>query len=66
MAVQMNKIKCSHEKCKFYNGCMICTPALKGGTFSPILKLRLENLFWRLKCFSYTEKGEENDRIFPV
>lgn len=56
MSVQMNKIKCTVEDCKFENGCLVVNTVENGARFSPILKLRLEDLTWKLKCFSYTSK----------
>lgn len=71
MAVQMNEIRCDRYDCKFRDGCIVCNSVEKGARFSPVLKLKLESLVWKLKCFSYVnKKGEENgrerERIFPV
>ena len=62
MAVQMTKIKCPmKEQCKFRDGCMVNKFPSEGATFSPVLKLRLENLEWKVKCFSFVK---ENKGIF--
>jgi hypothetical protein len=57
MAVQMNRIECpKQDECKFASGCMVVKAVKDGATFSPVLRLRLENLEWRVKCFSFVSK----------
>lgn len=67
MPVQMNEIKClNSDNCKFGDGCIVCNSVNGGARFSPILKLKLESLNWKLKCFSFIQhrKGEGNGKIF--
>jgi len=67
MAVQMNEIKCYHsEECRFGSGCIVVNSVDSGAKFSPILKLKLESLNWKLKCFSFIQqnKGGSNGKIF--
>ena len=57
MAVKMNNIYCPHaEDCKYKEGCIVVNNVEDGARFSPSLKLKLESLTWKVKCFSYVEK----------
>lgn len=65
MAVEMNKIVCPSDDCKFRSGCIVVKSVDDGARFSPILKLKLESIIWKLRCFSYV-KEKENGRIFNL
>lgn len=61
MAIQMSKIRCPmKEQCKFKEGCLTVKHPNEGATFSPVLKLRLENLEWKIKCFSFVKENKED------
>lgn len=64
MAVQLNKIICDKEDCKYREGCMVVNSVENGATFSPTLKLKLEGLEWKVKCYSYVRRYKNGRRIF--
>lgn len=67
MSAQMSEIKCPYDDCKFRNGCIVCKSVDSGARFSPVLRLKLESLCWKVKCFSYVQmKGGNHGRVFPV
>lgn len=65
MAVEMNKIICQTDDCKFQSGCIVVNSVDNGARFSPILKLKLESLVWKLRCFSYV-KDKKDAKIFKM
>jgi len=56
MAVDMTKVKCPMRKgCKYSDGCIVVNSVDDGARFSPVLRLKLESLVWKVKCFSFVE-----------
>jgi hypothetical protein len=66
MAVEMSKVYCVTEDCKFRTGCIVCNSVDNGARFCPVLKLKLESLVWKLRCFSYVRGRRDEKRIFTV
>lgn len=59
MAVDMTKIRCPmKDRCKYSDGCIVVNSVDSGAKFSPVLRLKLESLVWKVKCFSYVEIKE--------
>lgn len=59
MGVQMTKLRCPIQKeCKYEDGCIIVKSPKEGATFSPVLKLRLESLEWKVKCYSFVKESK--------
>lgn len=63
MAAKLN-IECTKSKqCKFNNDCILIRPIRVkdpkdgGGSFHPVLKIRMIRNELQLRCFSFTDKG---------
>ena len=59
------KAKCLHAStCKFGDNCLMNKSFHEGGTYDPVIKIRIIKCKKSVQCFSYTPKikGEENGR----
>jgi len=59
MSIRINT-KCPHAaSCKYGDGCLMVKSAHEGGTYDPVLKIRLIDLKKQVRCFSYAPKNKE-------